>query len=295
MTPFPSATASRPGLILFLCCSLLLIDGCSALSDLARNIQEPQLSVTDVEVVDFNFTDMEMAFDVTVDNPNALAVQMLSYDYNLDIREHTLVSGQQDRETSIEASGESTIRIPVRLNYEDVYNTVQGLSAGEETPYAFSSTFAFDLPGLGRTEIPVNRKGEIPVLRLPSVSIGSLQVDQLNLSGADLTLRLDFDNPNRIGFDIGEFDYSLDIDGSRWAEGTALEGVSLGGNEVSQLEIPIRLNFAEMGMSAYRILTGSEEVEYDLNGSFSLGADHPLLGQTEFEMNREGRVSVGGN
>lgn len=280
------------GMILILCCILLLAGGCSALQDLARSVQKPNLSVTNVQVTDFSFSEIELVFDVTVDNPNALSVQMLSYDYNLDINERTFVNGKQDKETRIEASGESTFQVPVRLSFSDVYSAVESLAGSDSASYEFMSSFTFDLPGLGRTEVPVSREGDIPLLKIPNVRITHLQVNEVNLNSANLVLSLEFDNPNGLGFNIADFAYTLNINGSRWAEGSALKGISIPENEVAQLDIPIKLNVTQMGVSVYRMLTGSRNVDYDLKGNFSLGADHPLLGNTEFEVSRQGTISL---
>lgn len=284
-------------LIIILSCSFLLLDGCSALQDLAQSIQKPRLSVTDVHVAGFDFNGMELVFDVTVDNPNALSVQMMSYDYNLDINEKTFVSGRQEKETRIEASGKSIFEVPMRVGFSEVYATVENLAKSDEAAYEFVSRFAFDLPGLGRTEVPVRKKGEIPLLRLPAVRVNNLQVNEISLNSAKLTLNLEFDNPNGVGFNINNFDYSLNINGSKWAEGSDLEGISIPENDVAQLDIPIQLNIAQMGVSAFNLLTGSQNVDYELNGNFSLGADHPLLGETTLMINRDGRIPLvgGGN
>lgn len=279
-------------LTLLICCLLLLIDGCSALQDLAQSVQKPQLSVTDVRVTDFNFSEIELTYDVTVDNPNALTVQMLAYDYDLKINERTFVNGQQNNRTRIEASGESTFQVPMTLNYKKVYSTIENLTNSEEAAYEFMSTVVFDLPGLGRTEVPVSKKGSIPLVRVPTVSINNLQVNNVSLSSANLTLNMELKNPNGFGLNVQSFDYALNINGSQWTEGSVFENISIPEKEVTQLKIPITLNIAEMGTSVYKLLTGSRNVEYKLTGNFIFDATHPLLGQTDFTVSREGRISL---
>lgn len=281
-------------LLVIFSCSLLLAGGCSGLGELVRNIQKPQLSVTDVRVTDFDFRDIELTFDITVDNPNAFSVQMLSYGYNLDINERSFVSGDQQDETRIEASGASTFQVPVRLNFQDVYSTAGELADSDEAAYDFTSTFTFDLRGLGRTDVPLRKQGNIPLLRLPSVRIGNLQLNDLNMNRARLTLNMEFDNPNGIGLNINAFDYNLNINGSRWAGGTALEGVSIPEDNVAELQIPVELNIAEMGLGVYRLLTGSENLEYEIDGNFSVEVPHPLLGETDLNISRSGQVPLAG-
>ncbi|MDR8391968.1 LEA type 2 family protein [Aliifodinibius sp. S!AR15-10] len=285
-------TSSHKLYVVILSFFLLLIQGCSTLQDLANSVQKPRLSVTDVQVTGFDFNGIDLAFDVTVDNPNALSVQMQSYDYTLDISQQTFASGRQDNQTRIEASGQSTFEVPIRLDFKEIYTTAENLANRDEAAYQFKSTFAFDLPGLGRTEVPVRHSGDIPLLRLPSIRINSLRVEELRLSSAKVTLGMEFDNPNGIGFDINGFEYSLDIDGRQWAQGKALENINIARDGVTQLDIPINLDIAQMGVSAFQLLSGSQDVGYELDGNFSLDADQPLLGVIDFTFNRDGEVSL---
>lgn len=281
--------------VILVTCALLLLDGCAALEDLSNSIQKPKLSVKNVRVSDFNFKEMELTYDIEVDNPNALSVQMLAYDYNLDINENTLVTGDQKKELAIEASGASTFQVPMRLNFKDVYRSMQSLQDSEEVSYSFLSTLTFDLPVLGQTKVPVSKEGRIPVLKTPKVSLEEFTVTGINLSSANINLQLRFHNPNSFGIDINALNYDLMINGDQWAEGTTLQGTSLKEKGMTMLKIPISLNISKIGMSAYRLLKGGEAFNYQIKGDFDLNARHDLLGQTTFDFFRSGNLSLPSN
>ncbi|MDZ7659299.1 LEA type 2 family protein [Fodinibius sp.] len=281
--------------VILLTCTLLLLDGCAALEDLSNSIQKPQLSVENVRVSDFNFEEIELTYDIKVNNPNALSVQMLAYDYNLDINENTLVSGDQKKQLAIEASGESTFQVPMRLNFADIYRSVQSLRNSEEASYNFLSNLTFDLPVLGQTKVPVSKEGRIPLLKTPRISLEDFNVTGISLSSADINLQLRFDNPNSFVIDVHSLNYDLMINGDQWANGTALEGATIKQKGVTTLNIPISLNISKIGMSAYRLLTGDEAFKYQIKGDFDLNARHELLGQTTFDFLRSGNLSLPSN
>lgn len=268
------------------------MDGCAALEDLSNTIQKPSLSVENVRVSDFNFEEMELTYDIKVDNPNALSVQMLAYDYNLDINEHTLVTGDQKKELAIEASGASTFQVPMRLNFRDVYRSVQSLRDSEEVSYNFLSNLMFDLPVLGQTKVPVRKEGRIPLLKTPKISLEDFEVTGINLSSADINMKLRFDNPNGFGINVNALKYDLMINGEQWFNGTALQGATIKEQGVTMLNIPVSLNISKMGMSAYRLLTGGESFDYKIKGNFDLNAQHELLGQTTLDFLRSGNISL---
>ena len=293
MTVNQNITVRINNIILIFC--LLILMGCNALQDLANNVQKPGLSVTDVRVTDFDFDEIELTYDVTVDNPNALSLQLSSYNYDFKLNDETFIEGQQDKTMSIEASGESTFEVSVNLNFKKVYEGIRTLANSDQAPYEFLSEVTFDLPVLGLTKIPVSKKGSIPMINSPNIRIGNLEVQNLSLSKADLVLNMAFDNPNAFGIKINSFDYGLTINGDQWAEGQSLENTLISEKGTSQLAIPISLNISEIGISAYRLLTGSQELNYSLNGTFNLGTTHPLLNNTDLNLSRSGSLKLTGN
>lgn len=235
---------------------------------------------------------MELTYDIKVENPNAVAVEMIGYDYNLDINEHPFINGDQSKTMTIEASGESIFEVPMTLNFPDLYRTASELVNEDESSYQFLSHLRFDLPIIGTTAIPVKKSGNIPLLKLPKLSMQSIEVNNLSLSSADLTLNLGFNNPNGFGMDIGQLNYDLIVNGSQWADGTALQNVKVKENGLTELEIPISLNVTQIGTSAYQILTGSENLDYQFQGNFQFNVGHELLGSTNFDFNRSGQIPV---
>ena len=270
----------------------LLIVGCQTIKDIANSIQKPNLSVDNVRVTGFNFNEMELTYDIKVENPNPVAVQMLGYDYSLDINERSFIKGDQTEKMSIDASGESIFEVPMSVNFQELYNTVKGVANKDQSSYHFLSHLSFDLPVLGATEIPVKKQGNIPMVKLPKLSVQNLDIDNVSLNGADINLKLAFNNPNGFGLNINGLNYDLMVNGTQWAVGEALEGVNIKENGTTELNIPISLNIGQIGMSAYRILSGNESLDYKLKGNFKFNALHELLGQTNFDFNRSGRVPI---
>ncbi|MGM0546015.1 MAG: LEA type 2 family protein [Bacteroidota bacterium] len=281
--------------VILLTYALFLFNGCAAFNELSNSIQKPQLSVENVRVSNFNFEEMELTYDIKVENPNALSVQMLAYDYNLDVNENTLVNGDQKKELAIEASGASTFQVPMRLNFSDVYRSAQSLRDSDEASYHFLSNLTFDLPALGETKVPVRKEGHIPLLKTPKINLEDYEVTGINFSSADINLQLSFDNPNSFKIDVNALNYDLMINGDEWANGTALEGITIKEKGVTMLNIPVSLNISEIGMSAYRLLTEGEAFDYQIKGNLNLNARHELLGQTTFDFLRSGNMSLPSN
>jgi len=270
----------------------LFIVSCHAIQDLANNIKKPSLSVDDVHITGFNFREMQLTYDIKVDNPNPVALNMLGYDYNLKVNDHSFLKGDQTKKVNIESSGQSIVQVPLTINFKELYNTVEGVANKDQSSYNFLSHLAFDLPVLGKTKIPVHKKGNIPIVKLPKVNVQNISVDNLSLNGADMNLHLQFDNPNGFGLNINQLKYNLMVNGNKWAVGKALKGVDIKKDGVTNLDIPISLDIGQIGMSAYKLLTDQQSLDYKLKGNFKFNVLHELLGAANYNFDRSGAIPI---
>jgi LEA14-like dessication related protein len=133
------------------------------------------------------------------------------------------------------------------------------------------------------------------MIKRPSIRVSNLEIRNLSFSSADLALHMEFENPNAFGIRINEFDYGLTINADQWAQGKSLANTLISEKGSSRLTIPLSLNISEIGLSAYRLLSGTEDLNYSLKGTFNLGTTHPLLDQTDWNVNRSGSLSLTGN
>lgn len=273
---------------------LVFLTSCQALQDLADNMEKPSLSITDVRVTDFAFNEIELTYDVRIENPNPVAVQMLSYDYDFNINENDFIEGKQEKKLQIESAGASTFQIPMRVNFSELYNLFSNLRNNDEADYKLAANLDFDLPVLGRTTLPIEKSGSLPMIKLPKIKLASLNVDEVNFSSADLTLNLQVDNPNGFGLLLNALNYSLNVNGRSWVNGSSKKDITISENNSDQISIPISLNISEIGSSVVQLLRSSGEVNYDLTGDMNFGATHPLFDnkETTFTFDETGDVPI---
>lgn len=272
----------------------IIIAGCQTLQDLGSAISKPSLSITDVHVTDFAFDEIELTYNVQVNNPNPVAVQMLSYDYDFDINENNFIEGNQQKQLRIEASGESTFQIPMRLNFLELYNLFNSLRDQNKADYTLAANLDFDLPVLGKTTLPVEKSGSLPMLKLPDINVSSLNVEDVNLSEANLVLNLNVENPNGFSLLVNALSYNLDVNGKNWVEGSNQKSLSVNQNGSTQIAIPISLNIREIGSSVIQLINNNNEVNFELNGDLDLGANHPLFEDmnTRFSFDKTGDLPI---
>ena len=278
---------------LFLLFPIIFVIGisCSALQDLA-SIKKPTLSISDVQVSEMSLQDLELTFDVDVDNPNAVAINLASYNFDFLINQNSFVKGNQPLSTEISPSGKSTIQIPVRFTFKELYQTFDSMRDKDETGYNLEAMIGVKLPVLGLTEIPVNKSGTFPVVKTPSISASKLTVKNLSFTKADLELQIDVSNPNAFGVILNTLDYKVDINGLESISGITSESVEIAEKGISTVKIPVSFNLIDLGRTAYQLLSSDKELDYSISGTANIDATLPFFNASSYDFNKSGSLNL---
>jgi len=278
-------------LITMLIVSLGLLLSCAALQEFA-NVQKPQLSVANVRLTGISFEDIQLAFDVDIDNPNALSASLAGFDYDFFLGGASFVKGQQDKQLTIESMGKSTVEIPVKLNFKEVYNMFNSLKNQDSTQYKINTGFTFNLPILGDTRIPLSHEGKLPLLKLPNIKVDGLKLKNINFTGANLELKLNVANPNTFNLILNKLNYDFQVNQQSWISGLKEQPISINEKNENEISIPITLNFLQMGKTVYNIVTGNQSVNYSLKGNFDVNSSLPFFKEASIPFDKVGDLNI---
>jgi len=142
------------------------------------------------------------------------------------------------------------------------------------------------------TRIPFDTGGEFPAVKLPNIKVGGLKVKKLDLSGAEMELKLHMKNPNAFDMILNSIDYQLAVNGRTWAKGLGRERTQVMKKGEASIGIPISLDFAQMGFSVYQALAGKKKLDYQFQGNLDVGSSLPLLKQATIPIDRSGRLNI---
>ncbi len=262
--------------VLTIALAAVLAGGCAAVNELAQS-STPRIGVDDARITGIDFNGVELEFDVGVHNPNPFSASVAGFDYDFKLANTTLVAGQNPGGMSVEAMGKSTVVIPVAMEFADIYRQLRSLSNADNAPYQLIGGLTFDLPVVGRTRLPLSKSGELPMLKLPEISVSSFRVADLGLTGARLALDLNVQNPNAFAFGLKALSYALTVDGRPWATGVANQLGTVDAKSAGVVSLPIELSFAQTGMAVYQLLRGDAPLDYAFAGDMQLSTTHEML------------------
>jgi len=264
---------------------------CATLQEMAQ-IQKPGVSVQNLRITDLSFSDMNLILYLSIRNPNAVAIPLASFDYDLKINQHGFVNGKQESSLNIPADGSETLSIPFHFTFAELYETLASLKNQDSTAYDIQCGLSFRIPVIGLVRVPVSKEGTLPIPKLPTIRIESLRINQLGLTGANLILALNIQNTNTFNVNLDALDYQFDVMGKSWLKGLSQKKIILGKKENSRIELPISISFLEIGASAVKILKGEGALDYRLIGNAKIKPELPMMQETSLPFDMDGSVKL---
>ena len=272
----------------------LSLSSCSVFRGvISERVKEPQVDFVDAKIAGLSFSGVDLLFDLRVKNPNKIGINLAGFDYDLLLGGSSFLTGDQTRGIEIPSLGEEIIQLPINLSFFDIYKTFQNLRDQGLSNYQIKCGFSFDLPVLGAVRIPVSKSGEFPLIKIPKISLESLKIEKLNLTSADMKLRLKLSNPNAFAMMFKGGNYQLKLNEQNIFSGMmAGKDIQIMENGNGIIEMPFSIDFLNVGKSAYLMLSGNKSLNYGLNGNFNLGTSLPLMEKADFPFELSGKTDL---
>lgn len=270
---------------------LITITGCAQLTKQVDTIK-PTAKLTSARLTNINFDQVDLVFNLAVDNKNPVALKLAGLDYDFKIENQSLVSGVSARGLDLKANATSDIELPVTLKFKDLKKLSGELWNKEKLSYQLNTTFNIKLPVIGNYAIPVSKQGEVPVPKMPKVKLKNVKLKDLGFTSADIIARVEVDNPNAFQLGMSNFNYQLKINDQDWGQGKLKTAKAIPAKSSGMIEIPLSLNLMNMGQSAYAILTGNAPLDYQLNGSMTVDTGIEMMKAINVPLDVKGSTSL---
>jgi len=265
---------------------------CQLLNELGGDIisaaPRPSASLAGLRFSDLRLDGVGVIADVRVDNPYPVPIYARELGFELLSGGNSLISGLTDQALNVPARSSNTVPVRLDLPFRNVFSSMSGVRPGQVIPF----TTKLDVSMVGEDVSPLNfsltRDGELPVPAPPAVDMRGIQWDELGLTNARGTMRMGLRNTNEFPVNLGALDYTLGLAGARVAQGRTGQGLSLAPGEEGELAIGLDLRPQDMGIAAFRALTGSDAA-YELNGTMSFQTP---FGPMNLPLERTGRASL---
>src|SRR5262245_45640602 len=138
------------------------------------NVKQPTARLTSMNVADVTAQGFTMAFDLDVQNPNAVALPISGVDYKVNIGGFKVGEGKATPAGTVPANGSIPIKVPVTLTFEDLLAAEKAIVAAQGTvPFQIDGSLKFSggaknaLTDItGGLNVPLKYQGSLDVTQL---------------------------------------------------------------------------------------------------------------------------------
>lgn len=269
----------------------VMLTGCASLQELTQ-ARRPQAEITGLRLDRLDLQQLGLALELKVINPNSVGLNLSKLEYEFAVEGNRLFSGVMEQGLALAANSTRQLEIPITINPANLWQDIRRIAKQDRFAFAFSSVASFAVPLLGDVKLPLNKTGELPVLHTPGVKIAGLKRKALNLTGADLELTLQVENPNAFTLLLNQFAYDFKVNNRSWATGRNAQPQRFDAKQTNEIRIPISLNFLEMGTVAYQMLSSKAPLGFHFAGQFDFGSSEPFLKSLTVPVDYSSSVSI---
>lgn len=270
---------------------VVYLSGCAELAKHAETVK-PTAQLTGARLANISFDQVDLVFDLEVENKNPIELDLAGLDYDFKIEDQSLVSGVTAKAIKLKANGTSPVELPVTLKFDDLKNLPGELWNKDKLAYDLQTTFNIMLPVIGNYAIPVSKQGELPVPKIPGIKLKGVKIKNLSFTSANLVAQVEVDNPNDFDMAVRNFNYQLNINQVQWGQGEISKSNNIPGKGKGVIDIPVKLNLLSIGSAASSLLKKGSSLEYQLKGNATLDTGLELLNGYNLPLDIKGTTST---
>lgn len=230
--------------------------------DVGEKIEEtigfgkPTADVSAIHIPSINLEKAEIVVDVLIKNPNPVPIPLIDINYLIESDGRKLISGLIPDAGTIHAHGEETVKIPVKLIYDDIKSTYHDIKPGSIIPYRIKVDLIVDVPVFGRLTLPLEKTGEIPIPYKPDVDIEKIHFQRFSFEETVAILHLRLENKN--DFELGLKDLDCEV----WLSDVSIGSTDLSEftpidkNGISHVDLPITFRPKDFGSALWDMIRG---------------------------------------
>ncbi len=160
---------------------LLLLGGLSLPSSSCRPLMKEVFKTPKVRLVNIGIAGnpllargpLDAILHLSVNNPNTYALTVANVTYSASIGTRRLAEGERNEEVRIEPSGETVVKVPMRLETDVFHAALREVIEARALPYEFNGSVGVVAPLVGVVRVPFSKTGTIdPVDLLRRKGIG---------------------------------------------------------------------------------------------------------------------------
>ncbi len=277
----------RCAAVVALICTATLA-GCASVNDLLKAAPKPSARISGVALQGLTLEKVDLVFDVEVTNPYEVNLPLVDLAYAIGSGGQKLIEGSVQPTGAIPARGTKVIQVPASIKFGSLMSALKGVRPGSVVPYTADFNLGFDAPVVGRLNLPLSHKGEIPVPAVPEVSLVSFDIEALSFDKVEAIAKLQVKNTNQFDFNVTNLGLNLAIGGKDVSHTKLAQSTSVASGQSATVEVPLSFSPRAFGAGLFNLLNGSQ-AGYSISGSFDAAT---RFGPISLPFSHRGNTSI---
>jgi len=236
-------------------------------------LQIPKISAPSMKIDGIDFSKVQLAFSIDVNNPNSFALPAPQFIYDFFVNSSEYGSGISVSAAPLAAGAVTAVVVAISLNYADLFKAISSLATLGEAPGVVALKGGFGIPAFfGEDNVSQEIAGTIPLPRMPVINFGGFRVKDYNIARIDFELSWVIENKNSFALNVNELSYNFTLNNRQLSSGNVPGTPQIGANSTRTITFDFSLNNLAAVTELVRILTGGSNTSYAMNGNINLGA-----------------------
>lgn len=250
------------------------------------------MKVASTSVTEIENGKIRIANRVIINNTMPLPLNASRLDYTVMAGKIKLAAGTYNKPIHIPAGGDTTLVLPMQVLVQPMDQVIeQANAAGRDSiTYTFYNTIYTDVPIAGKRAIPFNLKETLPVVRLPELKPGDLDIDKLGLKRSAMDMVMHVKNPNPFTIRMRDGRYSMNIDGKHTMEGRMEKEVVLPPKQTTPVDMHMEMKTGRALKMGWKMLFDNTDTRYHLTFDSKIASDRKLLQNSSMHFTDEGTL-----
>ncbi|TXE13704.1 LEA type 2 family protein [Algoriphagus aquimarinus] len=250
----------------------------------------PRVELSIMEITSLTAEKTEMTVKVLLKNQLPFSFTADSLQYSIFINDVEVIKSHYKKTISLESNDASLISLPLTILNHHLTSILKASERKEidSVEYRLHATFFTDIVFKKKFDVDVNRL--LPLIYIPELTSKHIQVDSLNFSRAAIQLNISIKNQNVFSIKAKNIAYKFAIEDHDWIEGEIPGVTDIKEQSITDLEIPIRLSFKEVGKTLFDLLKNGKDVKYKLDLTFRIDSENQSVKNSKVILKSSGSV-----
>lgn len=250
----------------------------------------PRLELSQVDITSLTSEKTEMTVNVLIKNQIPLAFTADSLQYRIFINDREVMKDHYKKSITLKSNDISRISLPITIFNRDLISVLKANEREniDSVEYRFRVSFFTDI--LFKKQFDVDIKKFLPLIHIPVVKSGHIEISSLNFSGAVFKLIVSIKNQNVFSLKSKNIAYELSIEDNKLIKGIIPGLTDIQAKSVTDLTIPITISFKEVGKTLFDLLKKGNNVGYKLHLTFRIESENNMMKNSKVILESEGSV-----